>query len=196
MRNYYKVMGLKFEATDDEIKRTYRELAKQCHPDMHPDDKDAAARFAEISEAYETLGDSARRAEYDRQVQEMMTARRAAAQQQQQQQQQRQQQQRTMPPNFSQAFHQNFNQAQANAFRMAADAQTAGYNRGYAQGFNDAKTQAEQTFAALKRENAQLKKRVEEAEQREKLAAEQRKADEKAAVVADFMAQQAAAQGE
>ena len=69
MRNYYKVMGLKFEATDDEIKRTYRELAKQCHPDMHPDDKDAAARFAEISEAYETLGDSARRAEYDRQVQ-------------------------------------------------------------------------------------------------------------------------------
>lgn len=189
MRNYYKVMGLKFEATDDEIKRTYRELAKQCHPDMHPDDKDAAARFAEISEAYETLGDSARRAEYDRQVQEMMAARRAAAQQQQQQQQrqqqqqQRQQQQRTMPPNFSQAFHQNFNQAQANAFRMAADAQTAGYNRGYSQGFNDAKTQAEQTFAALKRENAQLKKRVEEAEQREKLAAEQRKADEKAAEI-------------
>lgn len=169
MRNYYKVMGLKFEATDDEIKHAYRDLAKQCHPDMHPDDKDAAARFAEISEAYETLGDSARRAEYDRQVQEMMAARRAAAQQQQQ---------RTVPPNFSQAFHQTVNQTQAAAFRMA---ETNGYNRGYAQGFNDAKTQAEQSLTALKRENAQLKKRAEEAEQREKLAADRRKADEQAA---------------
>jgi len=64
-RDYYEVLGLKKGASEEEIKKAYRRLAKECHPDLHPNDKEAEARFKEINEAYEVLSDSEKRARYD-----------------------------------------------------------------------------------------------------------------------------------
>ena len=64
-RDYYEVLGVQKGATDAEIKKAYRKLAKENHPDLHPDDKAAETRFKEINEAYEVLSDSGKRSRYD-----------------------------------------------------------------------------------------------------------------------------------
>ena len=64
-RDYYEVLGVQKNATDDELKKAYRKLAKQYHPDMNPGDKEAEAKFKEINEAYEVLSDKDKRAKYD-----------------------------------------------------------------------------------------------------------------------------------
>lgn len=64
-RDYYDVLGLSRSASADEIKKAYRKLAKQHHPDANPDDASAQQRFAEITEAYEVLSDSEKRSKYD-----------------------------------------------------------------------------------------------------------------------------------
>ncbi len=63
--NYYDTLGVKKDATAEEIKKTYRKLAKELHPDANPDNKEAEERFKEVSEAYEILSDSEKRANYD-----------------------------------------------------------------------------------------------------------------------------------
>ncbi len=64
-RDYYEVLGLSKSASDAEIKKAYRKLAKQYHPDMNPDDKTAEAKFKEVNEAYEILSDKDKKARYD-----------------------------------------------------------------------------------------------------------------------------------
>lgn len=64
--DYYKSLGVSRDATADEIKKAYRKLAKKYHPDAKPDDKEAAARFKEIQEAFEVLGDDEKRKNFDR----------------------------------------------------------------------------------------------------------------------------------
>lgn len=64
-RDYYEVLGIDKNAGAEEIKRAYRKLAKESHPDLHPNDKSAEARFREINEANEVLSDSQKRAAYD-----------------------------------------------------------------------------------------------------------------------------------
>lgn len=62
----YKVLGVKRDASQDDIRKAYRELAKKLHPDLHPGDKDAEGRFKSVSAAYHLLNDPEKRARYDR----------------------------------------------------------------------------------------------------------------------------------
>ncbi len=64
-KDYYKILGVAKNATEKEIKSTYRQLARQFHPDRNPGDKAAEEKFKEINEAYEVLGDKDNRAKYD-----------------------------------------------------------------------------------------------------------------------------------
>ena len=64
-RDYYEVLGVSKSSTDEEIKKAYRKLAKQYHPDLNPDDKEAEAKFKEVNEAYEVLSDKDKKARYD-----------------------------------------------------------------------------------------------------------------------------------
>lgn len=64
-RDYYEVLGVEKNATDQDLKRAYRKLAKQYHPDANPGDKEAEEKFKEASEAYAVLSDQEKRAQYD-----------------------------------------------------------------------------------------------------------------------------------
>lgn len=64
-RDYYEILGVPKTATEAEIKSAFRKQAKTCHPDLHPGDKAAEARFKELNEAAEVLGDPEKRAKYD-----------------------------------------------------------------------------------------------------------------------------------
>lgn len=64
-RDYYEVLGIDKSSSDADIKKAYRKMAKQYHPDVNPGDKTAEAKFKEVSEAYEILSDPQKRARYD-----------------------------------------------------------------------------------------------------------------------------------
>ena len=64
-KDYYATLGVAKTATDKEIKQAFRKLARKHHPDVNPGDKAAEAKFKEINEAYEVLGDPEKRKKYD-----------------------------------------------------------------------------------------------------------------------------------
>ncbi len=64
-RDYYEVLGVSRDVTDDELKKVYRQLARKYHPDLHPDDPEAEDKFKEITEAYEVLSNPEKRGIYD-----------------------------------------------------------------------------------------------------------------------------------
>lgn len=65
---HYEILGVEQDAEFDEIKSKYRKLAMKYHPDRNPDNKEAEEKFKRITEAYEILGDTGRRKEYDRKL--------------------------------------------------------------------------------------------------------------------------------
>src|SRR5437660_7269281 len=65
-RDYYETLGVKRNASENEIKSAYRKLARQFHPDRNPGDKQAETKFKEVQEAYDVLSDKNKRAQYDR----------------------------------------------------------------------------------------------------------------------------------
>lgn len=66
MKDYYEILGVGRDATPDQIKKAFRRLARDSHPDANPNDPGAEARFREVAEAYEVLSDPQKRARYDR----------------------------------------------------------------------------------------------------------------------------------
>jgi curved DNA-binding protein len=66
IRNYYELLGVKRDASADEIKQAFRRLARKYHPDLNPGDKAAEDKFKDISEAYEVLSDRSKRSQYDK----------------------------------------------------------------------------------------------------------------------------------
>lgn len=65
-KDYYKILGVSEDASPEELKKAFRQLARESHPDAHPDDPTAEARFREVAEAYEVLSDPEKRQRYDR----------------------------------------------------------------------------------------------------------------------------------
>src|ERR1044071_5616301 len=65
MSNLYETLGVAKNASADEIKKAYRKLARQYHPDRNPDDKSAEAKFKEVQTAYDVLSDPEKRKQYD-----------------------------------------------------------------------------------------------------------------------------------
>src|SRR3954467_8827516 len=65
-RDYYEVLGASKSASEDEIRKAHRKLARQYHPDRNPGDKKAEAQFKEVQEAYDVLSDATKRTQYDR----------------------------------------------------------------------------------------------------------------------------------
>lgn len=188
MKNYYKIMGVTQAATDAELKQIYRRKAKALHPDLNQNNPEAAAKLADVNEAYEILSDPAKRAEYDKQYNAAL-AQRAAAQNANAQAQGFAAQgfaaqnfgARPVPPQFNNPFAQykaGFStrfeaaaQAMANAQAMASaqarqqqmqieNAIKQSYNDGYSKGFADAGARVAEQETRYKSEAAALTAKI------------------------------------
>jgi len=87
--DYYKVLGVDKNASEKEIKKAYRKLARKYHPDLNPDDKEAQRKFQQVNEAHEVLSDPEKRQKYDKYGKDWQHAEEFEKARQQQQQQQR-----------------------------------------------------------------------------------------------------------
>ncbi len=187
MKDYYKILNVNATATDDEIKRSYRLLAKRYHPDLHPGDASAADRFADINEAHDVLSDPKKRAEYDKKVKEaaapklrpedVIARQRAAAQAAARQAAMRNNmgQRIVQTPNMTMAQRMAAAQAQAQA-AAAAQAQAAAqqyqaqlsavekqaYAKGHEKGASEAKAAADKEISKLKDELRAMRSEKEE----------------------------------
>ena len=65
-KDYYKILGVNKDSTESEIKKSYRKLSKQYHPDLNPDDKESENKFKEVAESYSVLSDKEKKSNYDR----------------------------------------------------------------------------------------------------------------------------------
>lgn len=88
--DYYKILGLDKKASEADVKKTYRKLARKHHPDLNPNDSTAKQKFQQINEANEVLSDPAKRAKYDKYGKDWMHAEEFEKQRQQQEQYQKQ----------------------------------------------------------------------------------------------------------
>ena len=174
MKNYYKIMGLKSGATENEIKSAYRLLAKRFHPDVNPGNAAAAEKFAALGEAYEILSDPSKRADYDRQIamerQQAQAAQQQAAQAAAQQaaaqaaaaraaygyaRQQQAAYARQSSQNAEQINRQIFQQQQIQIQQLLAKAEEArhdGFIKGQAAGYNEARLKFAPEIEHLKSE--------------------------------------------
>src|SRR3989344_2529010 len=64
-KDYYKILGVGKEASQEEIKKSFRQLARKFHPDVNPNNKEAEEKFKEINEAFQVLGNEKKKAQYD-----------------------------------------------------------------------------------------------------------------------------------
>lgn len=149
MKNYYRILNVRTNATEAEIKNSYRTLAKRYHPDVNPNNTEAAQRFADINEAHTVLTDPQARKQYDAQLWEAMnpqrrqtTAQQSSYRAQQTQTQAAQAQAQAQMQAQIRAQIANEVAAQLNGVRDRA------YKEGYARGMQDGKTQASQSYAA------------------------------------------------
>lgn len=143
MKNYYRILGVGQSATDDDIKHSFRTLAKRYHPDVNPDDKAAAKRFADINEAYDVLSDPAKRAEYDNQIR-LAAAQQEAARNAQQ----------YNANNAGWAQAQFMAQVQAQVQAQLQPVRDRAYKDGYATGYRSGSQNAQQSATKL---NARIK---------------------------------------
>lgn len=114
--DYYKILGVKKDASESEIKKAYRKLARKYHPDLNPNDKEAERKFKEINEAHEVLSDAENRKKYDKYGKDWKHAEEFEKARQQQQYQQRSQGQSSQgytESDFSDFFESMFGGARA-----------------------------------------------------------------------------------
>lgn len=88
--DYYNILGVDKKATEDDIKKAYRKLARKLHPDLNPNDKDAHKKFQQVNEANEVLSDAEKRKKYDQYGKDWQHADQFEQQRQQQRQSQNQ----------------------------------------------------------------------------------------------------------
>lgn len=169
MKNYYRILGVGQNATEDDIKHSFRTLAKRYHPDVNPDDKTAARRFADINEAYDVLSDPDKRAKYNEEIR-IATAQANAA---------RGAQQQTATANNAAWQAQFVAQVQAQVQAQLQPVRDRAYKDGYATGYRSGSQNAQQSAAkinarikALTTENDKLKISV-DAYRRDRAAIEQ-----------------------
>ena len=159
MKDYYKILGVSQSATDEEIKKAYRTLAKRYHPDANPNDGTAADKFADINEAHTILTDAQARAVYDGRLRGRTSGVRT---------QQRRSRNTVVhnagsragatppPPTFMAFSNQAEFEAQVNAYvkYQAQVAATVAYKNGYNRGAAEMRATAERNMSAV---NARLK---------------------------------------
>lgn len=156
MKNYYKILNVAQNATEETIKHSFRALAKRYHPDANPDNAVAARRFTDINEAYTVLGDPQKRAEYDAQLSQELFAKRMAAENAQAQAAANAYQMQN--PYAYQIQAQVQAQVQSHLAAVRDKAFKDGYDSGYKNGYGAGEKEIRRLTSALKNHVAETEK--------------------------------------